>query len=161
MAYGDILMYQEEFPKPTSDATTTVKSYVKRAEELKNMLRSPHSTRKEVEKPITVTIGIKCMEKSRKQKEPKYTLKTRVSFSRDFTKSFTVGELHSIVRVHYNIPPTRSTFMARNIGKQLDDEVTIGHLHGLLLNKRSLQLYIHYPKQYKDNRICIADCLRQ
>ena len=124
LAYGDIVMYHAFFATDTNNIPT----YTEMAEELKRMLRDRHPTRKDCNRTIMVTIGLRCMEKKKDgSKSAGYTTKQKKNFEKAFEKKAKIDEVHQFARRQFKISSGRVTFMARSRSnnKIADDTLTI------------------------------------
>ena len=104
-----------------------------------------------IQKCLSVNIGLKCVETNQKSKKEKYTLKTNQGYTADVKKITLCTELHESVREHYRIPNGRPTYLGLYNGKAIEMSWSLNELYqSQKEKKKSLQLYLYYPKSYAD-----------
>ena len=62
-----------------------------------------------------------------------------------------MDQVHSFAREHFKIPTKKDTYLGEHKRGLLNGETTVGDIHDRQkANKKSITLYLHYPKPYAD-----------
>ena len=119
------------------------------------MKRSHSRKNEESFSTYNVTIGIKCKERKSRYSKPSYVMKNNKSFSTQLSQSTTYEQLHDIARKHYRVRTGRITYLdlhKENRTSFQNSLITIAQYVSNRPNKdkkKSIQVYLYYPKSYE------------
>ena len=112
-------------------------------------LRAPHSKKKSRNISYVVTVRLKTMESG----EMKYTLKNKVTFVKDYPGDTKYNPIHNDAREHFKVPSITNTFLGeyKNPVSIEDSFPNVESYYSQSkAKKKSMLLYLYYPKTYSD-----------